>query len=187
MARLLAARTFIVFFEAGRVLGLVVDERLVRSLTGRSLEDVVEAAFKSSDRVVVEKFLAVRESLVGENWRRVIKLFSDVAPALRAFKSTGFLLAVTSSSRVECAVEFLEHFKILGFSALLKALSQVCLVNQMAVYVGDRGVDCVASSRAGVDFIMVNRRGESSPSDLNCRPQAVVENLLELPSALSKL
>jgi len=90
MARLLATRTFIVFFEAGRVLGLVIDEKLVRSLTGRSLGDVVEAAFKSSDRVAVEKFLAVRESLVRENWRRTIKLFSDVAPALRALKSTGF-------------------------------------------------------------------------------------------------
>jgi phosphoglycolate phosphatase-like HAD superfamily hydrolase len=84
-------------------------------------------------------------------------------------------------------VEFLEHFKIPGFSTLLKALSQVCQVNQTAVYVGDRGVDCVASSRVDVDSIMVNRRGESSPSDLNCRSHAVVENLLELPSALSKL
>jgi phosphoglycolate phosphatase-like HAD superfamily hydrolase len=137
---LIDSEDFIVwsFVEAGRVLGLVIDERLVRSLIGRSL-DVVEAVFKSTDRVVVEKFLAVRESLVRENWRRMIKLFSDVAPALRA------------------------------------------------VYVGDREVDCVASSRAGVDFIMVNRRGEASPSVLSCRPRTVVKNLLELPGALSKL
>ncbi|MCC6025293.1 MAG: HAD hydrolase-like protein [Desulfurococcaceae archaeon] len=138
---LIDSEDFIVwsFVEAGRVLGLVIDERLVRPLIGRSLENVVEAVFKSTDRVVVEKFLAVRESLVRENWRRMIKLFSDVAPALRA------------------------------------------------VYVGDREVDCVASSRAGVDFIMVNRRGEASPSVLSCRPRTVVKNLLELPGALSKL
>ncbi|MCC6052606.1 MAG: hypothetical protein LM569_00165 [Desulfurococcaceae archaeon] len=45
----------------------------------------------------------------------------------------------------------------------------------------------MASSRVDVDSIMVNRHGESSPSDLNCRPHTVVKNLLELPSALSKL
>jgi len=190
------------FVEAGRVVGVVVDGELVRSLLGRSLEDVVEVVFRGVERRVVEEVLTVRERFVRENWRRMVRVFPDVVPALRALASRGFLLAVASSSRVDRVVEFLEYFDLLRYfhvvagvtpgipgkpspAVILQALRSLGVQPGEAVYVGDREVDCLASRGASVDFVLVSRGGRSRLE--NCEPVIVVKSLLELPEALSKL
>jgi len=190
------------FVEAGRVTGINVNEELVRSLLGRSLEDIVEAVFRGVERRVVEEVLTIRERLVRENWRRMVRLFPDVVPALKTLASSGFFLAVASSSRVDRVVEFLEYFNLLHYfhvvigttpgipgkpnpAVIIQALGSLRVQPGEAVYVGDREVDCVASHRALVDFILVNRSRRSRLE--NCKPLLVVESLLELPETLSKL
>ncbi len=204
---LIDSEDFIVwsFVEAGRLVGVGVDPELVRESIGLPLEVVVERVLKSAgaSESVVEEFLEVRRKIARENWRRMVRLFPDVKPALEELRGMGFKLAVASSAVTERIVEFLEYFGVLGYfsvvlgvgpgvrgkpepDVLLRVLEASNTSSQEAVYAGDREVDCVAAQRAGVDFVLVDRKRRGT-SSWSCTPRITVESLLELPRVLKRL
>lgn len=186
------------FVEAGRLTGISVNPDLVRRHIGEPLENVLEAVLRGLPSDRVEEFVKVRRDLVRRYWRSAVKLFSDVEPALKMLKARGFLLAVASSSIVERIVEFLGGLGVLQYfdtisgvtagvrgkpepDVILNAIKNMGVSAGESVYVGDREVDCIASAKAGVDFVLVDRKGVfSNTENLLCKPRAVVKNLVEL-------
>ena len=149
----------------------------------------------------VEEFTRTRQELVERYWRSMVRLFPDVKAALNELKRSGYLLAVASSSRQERVIEFLEHFGVIDYfdyvsgvkpgvrgkpapDVILSVLKALNKDPGEAVYVGDREVDCVASSVARVDFILIERA--PSLSIRSCRPKARISTLLELPTILKR-
>lgn len=193
------------FIEAARATGVEVDPVLVADSIGMPLDDIVERVFLSRGvpRRVVEDFIEVRRRIVRENWRKMVKLFPDVVPALNALRDMGFSMAVASSSVVERIMDFLEYFGVLGYftyisgvkpglrgkpepDVILDVLEHAGFKPLDAVYVGDREVDCFAALNAGVDFVLVDRgRGRRVVSE--CKPVGRVNSLLELPIILKRL
>lgn len=182
-------------------MGIDIDASVVRGLIGLPLEDVVERLLIGVPRDKVEEFIRTRRELVERYWRSRVKLFPDVKAALNELKRSGYLLAVASSSRQERIVEFLEHFGVIGYfdyvsgvkpgvrgkpapDVILSVLEALNKDPSEAVYVGDKEVDCVASSIAGVDFILIERAPLSSIR--SCRPKAKISTLLELPTILKR-
>lgn len=201
---LIDSEDFIVwtFVEAGRITGIRVDPDLVRRHIGEPLEVVLDAVLPGLPSSRVEEFVRVRKELVKNHWRFMVKLFPDVEPALRYLRARGFLVAVASSSIVERIAEFLGGLGILQYfnaisgvttgvrgkpepDVILDAVRRLGVDNAEVVYVGDKEVDCVASARAGVDFVLVDRKGVfSNIESFSCRPVTAVKNLVELLNLL---
>lgn len=193
------------FIEAGRVLGIKLDPSIIYDSIGLPLESVIERILINSDvsESTVEKFIEIRRRIVQENWRRMVKLFPDVKPALRELKEMGFSIAVASSSIVERIIDFLEYFGIIEYftyisgmrpglrgkpepDVILAVLEKTGFKPSDAVYVGDREVDCVAASNAGVDFILINRK-QFKQVNLKCKPIETIGSLMLLSSILKHL
>lgn len=190
------------FVEAGRLTGVCVDPVVVRSKIGEPLESVVDSVLNGVSREKIEEFIRVRRELVRKNWMKMVRLFPDVVPALRSLKERGFVLGVASSSVVDRILEFLGGLGVLHYfdvvsgvepgvrgkpepDVILNAITKLGVSPSEAVYVGDREVDCIASSRAGVDFVLVDRSGSSrGPARWNCVPVLVVSSLEELSTLL---
>lgn len=190
------------FVEAGRLTGITVDSALVRSKIGEPLDSVIDSILAGVSRDKVEEFIRVRRELVRRNWKSMVRLFPDVHPALESLKKKGFLLGVASSSVVERIVEFLAGLGVLHYfdvisgvrpgirgkpdpDVIINAIAELGVTSSESVYVGDREVDCIASARAGVDFVLVDRSSTSrQPSNWSCRPTSVVGSLIELATLL---
>lgn len=193
------------FIEAGRITGVKLDPLIIADLIGLPLEAFLERIFVNSNasRDVVDEFIEVRRKIVQENWRKMVKLFPDVEPALKELREGGFSLAVASSSVIERIIDFLEYFGVLDYfscisgvkpglrgkpepDVILAVLERTGFKPIEAVYVGDREVDCTAASNAGVDFILINR-GRLKLADFKCKPAETIETLTLLPSILKRL
>lgn len=194
------------FVKAGELVGVEVDPEVIRSSIGMPLELVVERAFLNRGVPVslVKVFLEVRRKLVEEHWRSRVSLYPDVIPVLRVLRDMGLILAVASSSVTKRIVDFLSYFGVLEYfhvvsgvnggtrgkpepDVILEALKSVGRGAEEAVYVGDREVDCVAATRAHVDFVLIDRRGVFSEQRFACRPVGVIRSLLELPLLVKRL
>lgn len=183
------------FVEAGRIVGVRVDPRRVSEMIGYPLDTVLEKVLDNSS-VDLERFKSVRKRIIEENWRKMIRVFPEVHDTLEYLERKGYVLGVASSSITPRIRMFLEYFGLKSFfkvvsgveegvkgkpepDVILKALRELKLSSSQAVYVGDRFVDCVASSRAGVDFILVDRNG-SYDGGWSCTPFYVVKTLADL-------
>jgi len=182
------------FLEAGRRLGVEVDPERVRRMIGYPLDSVLEEVFEPGS-VDLEEFKRVRKRIVEENWRSMVRIFPDVLEVLEYLKGKGYILGVASSSVTLRINAFLEFFRLKEFfqvvsgveegvrgkpepDVILRAVAWARVPPRDAVYVGDRVVDCIASRRAGVDFILVERSTDSSNTE--CKPVLTVKSLKEL-------
>ncbi|QOR94394.1 HAD family hydrolase [Thermosphaera chiliense] len=182
------------FLEAGRRLGVEINPGRVRRMIGYPLDSVLNEVLDSAS-VDLEEFKRVRKGIVEENWRSMVRVFPDVPEVLEYLKRRGYILGVASSSVTSRIKAFLEYFGLKEFfqvvsgveegvrgkpepDVILRAVSTAGVSVSEAVYVGDRDVDCIASRRAGVDFILVERTPE--PSDSGCEPVLTVKSLREL-------
>lgn len=192
------------FTEAARILGFELNPDLIRELIGYPLEVVVSRILSETglSESRIREFLDVRNRIVVEYWRSRVKLFPDVVPTLRKLGEMGFKLAVASSSRVERIVEFLGYFGVLGFfdyvsgvkpgirgkpapDVIIEVLEKTGIDASEALYIGDREVDCIAARNTLVDFILVDRRGNTNLN--NCTPLKTVKTLLEIPVYLNAI
>ncbi len=182
------------FLEAGRRLGVEVDPERVRRMIGYPLDSVLEEVLEPGS-VDLEEFKRVRKRIVEENWRSMVRIFPDVLEILEYLKGKGYILGVASSSVTLRINAFLEFFRLKEFfqvvsgveegvrgkpepDVILRAVAMAGISPRESVYVGDRQVDCIASRRAGVDFILVERSPESLHG--GCEPVLTVKSLKEL-------
>lgn len=184
------------FVEAGRRLGIEIDPLEIRRLVGYPIEDFVYylVSKRGVDEKTLELFFEVRRRLFEENWEKSIRVFPDVKPVLDELRGSGYVLGVASSSRVERINLFLRHFNLEKYfnvivgagsglrgkphpDVLLRALSEADVEREEAVYVGDREVDCIASQRAGVRFVLVDRENLGPGG---CSPWAIIPSLRSL-------
>lgn len=194
------------FVEAGRLVGVEVDPGVVMQSIGMPLEDVVSRVLNSVgvSRDVVRELVSVRKRLVNENWRKMVKLFPDVEPALRELSKMNLTMAVASSSVTERIIEFLDYFGVLGYfkvvsgmkpglkgkpepDVILEVLLKTGIPPLEAIYVGDREVDCVAASGAGVDFVLVDRQTKYFTREVVCKPLVTIKALTELPDIITAI
>lgn len=182
------------FVEAGKTLGIYVDYDLVKEYVGYPLDDLVQRILPGLSEAALREFLRVRREYVERNWRLQVKPYPDVVPALERLRARGYKLAVASSSRAERIAEFLDYFGLSKYfevmigagngvkgkphpDVILLALKAMGVPRDMAYYVGDREVDCVAAREAGVRFIYVNREGRGLRG---CAPYLTITSLVEL-------
>ncbi|MEM4717974.1 MAG: HAD family hydrolase [Desulfurococcaceae archaeon] len=189
------------FMEVAKEMGLSISPRVVRECIGLPLDYVVERILPDVPVDIVERFIARRREIVSKYWRGMVTLFPDVKPALSYLKNNGFLLAVASSSVKSRIIEFLGYLGILDYfdyvsgveegvrgkpypDVISRVLNMLGVAPGEAVYVGDRLVDCIAASSAGVDFILVSRGGFNDTND-KCNLIRVIKDLGELSTILS--
>lgn len=179
------------FVEAGRRIGINISYDVVREHVGYPLDDFLQRILPPLDEGALQELLSARREYVERNWRRHVRPYPDVIPALEGLRAKGHRLGVASSSRTERIAEFLSYFGLSKYfevmigagngvkgkphpDVILLAIDVMKAPRDRAYYVGDREVDCMAAISAGVRFIYVNREGRALQ---NCSPYLTVESL----------
>lgn len=170
--------------EAASFERLMALDRLVFESLG--YPDLPESFFRDVD-------LAFRQ-------RSAFYVFPDVIPALDAMQAAGLRLAVVSNwgwaaPELLQTLELARHFEVLSISARVgfqkphpaifeHALELLRIRPDQAVHVGDDpGADVVGARRAGVEPILIDRRGRLHPpigSDAPSDGVLVVADMAEL-------
>jgi phosphoglycolate phosphatase len=156
--------------------------RLTGEATPERREDFVRHFHLRADKVMVSSAV----------------IYDFVPEALRELRARGITLAVASTKRRIHIESILEREKIADVFAaiiggsdvqnqkphpesLLAAMSQLKVLAEGCVYIGDSVVDAEAAQRAGIDFIAV-LTGVTSRADFSAFPQlATLNHAGELP------
>jgi putative hydrolase of the HAD superfamily len=174
--------------------------------TGYILKNLMEEmGHKGYSEESLRPALRVMYSVSQAHW----KIEKETWAALQELKERGYHLAIISNAGDDEDVQTLiDNAKIRGFfdviltSAALgirkpnplifqKVLDRMGMKPEQAVMVGDRlGADIFGALQAGMRGILITRRADpdaNSPYKEQVIPDAVIENLGELPEILAKL
>ena len=152
-----------------------------------------------------EKFVQARDIVNNHELRaslsaEILPFANKIPEILRKNNIGSAILTNNSAETVKTYLEnikfnYLQHFgKIYtrddikemkpNPTGILTILRDFALEKEKAVYIGDSHIDCLASMRAGIKFILLNSR-KLSLKAFNCKPWKIIENLEEFQSILN--
>lgn len=184
-----------------------LEETRVREMVGHGVKPLVARAFAARERHLDEVELEIMLARMVEIYPRHLtgstRLMPGVADCLDHLSAAGCAIALVTNKRYTAATKVLEHFGLsnrfdmvtgeyerpTGLSLkpsadmLLFTLARMDMLPRDAIMVGDSGADIAAGRAAGV-FSVAVRNGYSAIPLETFEPDAIIDTLLELPSAL---
>jgi phosphoglycolate phosphatase len=185
-----------------------LEESQVRAMVGHGLKPLVERAFAARERILTEEELHAMLARMAEIYPRHLtgrtRLMPGVLDCLDRLSAAGCAVALVTNKRHTAATRILEHFGLLdrfsivtgeherptGLSPkpsadmLLFTLARLDVSPRDAIMVGDSSAD-IMSGRAARVFSIGVRNGYSVQPLETFEPDAIIDTLVDLPSALA--
>jgi phosphoglycolate phosphatase len=184
-----------------------LDEPHVRTMVGHGVKPLVRRAFAAHERILTEEEFHTMLARMAEIYPRHLtgrtRLMPGALECLDHLSAAGCAVALVTNKRRTAATRVLEHFGLsdrfsmvtgeyerpTGLSLkpaadmLLFTLARLDVQPRDAIMVGDSSADIMSGRAAGVFSIGV-RNGYSAQPLETFEPDAIIDTLAELPSAL---
>jgi len=171
---------------------------------GMALKDTFGALTSIDDPGLAAEFSRLFISKADEVMVDSTELFSYAAPTIRGLKRRDLSLGIVSTKyrhRIEAVLArdgLLDPIDVIiggedvsrhkpDPEGLFKALEKLQTPHSRALYVGDSIIDAIVAERAGTPFVAVLSGTTARESFESYRPLDVIDTLVELPGALSRL
>lgn len=184
-----------------------LNENQVRMMVGRGLRVLVRRVYGAHGIALDEASLQCRLDAMTEIYVRHLvghtTLMPGVEDALRFFRARGCAMAVVTNKLLTATETILRHFGLVDYftviigdsseppmatlarkpqpDMLLEALRRLDVAPQLAVMIGDSGVDVRAARAAGVAAIAV-RGGYSSEPLESFSPDVIIDTIGAVPA-----
>lgn len=166
------------------------------ALMGLPTKNVVFELIGERANIHVEEILKDIFECFSRTWMTELRLYPGTEEVLGNLREKGYKLGIVTSSEQEHAEIMLDYFKLKKYfdivqgrtdflrpkpypDMILHVLKHLEVQPGNAVYVGDTFYDCVASVKAGVRFILVER-GWGGKFLEKCLPWRIITDLREL-------
>src|SRR5262249_24173818 len=181
----------------------VSDEAVCRTI-GMSLKDTFETLTSIDDPLRAAEFSRLFISKADDVMVDSTELFDCAAPVIRGLKQRNLSLAIVSTKyrhRIEAVLArdgLLDPIDVIvggedvsrhkpNPEGLFEALEKLQTPLGRALYVGDSIIDAIVAERAGTQFVAVLSVTTRREAFESYRPLDVIDTLVVLPSALSRL
>lgn len=176
--------------------GIIPVKEKILALMGLPTLDVVLELVGGINSIRIEEVIRDIFDCFSRTWMNELRLYPGVEEVLSKLKEKGYKLGIVTSSEQEHAEIMLDFFNLKKYfeiiqgrvdhlkpkphpDTILYVLNQLRVEPENALYVGDTFHDCVASAKANVKFILVER-GWGERFLKKCLPWKILNDLREL-------
>ncbi|MEM2009714.1 MAG: HAD family hydrolase [Thermosphaera sp.] len=176
--------------------GITPVKEKILALMGLPTLNVVLELVGGNINVRIEEVIKDIFDCFSRTWMNELRLYPGIEEVLNKLREKGYKLGIVTSSEQEHAEIMLDFFKLKKYfdivqgrvdhlkpkpypDMILYVLNQLKVESENALYVGDTFHDCVASAKANVKFILVER-GWGGKFLRGCLPWKILNDLKEL-------
>lgn len=181
----------------------IPNEKIVRSLLGLKMLDLLQRLYPDLGQpLLIELKNAVREA--SRSRPSTAPLFSSAIATAKKLSQEYNLAIVSNRSMTSLAATAVEHPRLFKYiscfqgtappiqpkpdpALLFKVMSELRVLAQDTIFVGDSIVDLMAAENAGIPFIGIRSLAQADHSFTGTEHIHLINDLSELPSVLKKL